>query len=69
MQWVWNNQKAIRAEKHKGLHGVVMEGNSVNEGVGTHGGSFEEAHFRQSTKPTFIPLNGRSEILLTVTSC
>lgn len=55
MQWIWNNQKAIRAEKYKGLHGVVMEGDSVNEGVGTHGGSFEEAHFRQSTNPHLSP--------------
>ena len=55
MQWVWNNQKAIRAEKYKGLPGVVMEGDSVNEGVGTHGGSFEEAHFRQSTNPHSSP--------------
>ena len=32
MQWVWNNQKAIRAEKYKGLHDAVIEGDSVNAG-------------------------------------
>ena len=32
MQWVRNNQKAIRAEKHKGLHDAVTEGDSVNAG-------------------------------------
>ena len=32
MQWVRNNQKAIRAEKYKGLHDAVVEGDAVNAG-------------------------------------